>query len=126
MLGLQRSSRLLPSRAAARSLVRAASDPAQHDAVMASFYAGQHLQHGEPAVGPEPSSVPPAQATPGRPSSSAHSRGSCASQDALQAGGSAAASEQEEDDRLLAEAASFGADGGDTNGWVGGMWISCS
>lgn len=122
VLGLQRSSRLLPSRAAARSLVRAASDPARHDALMAAFYAGQHPSHEEPAPGPEagegPASQPaPAMAAQGMRCGSANSRGSSASLDRLQQAGShgsASASEQDEEeadaDRLLAEAATFEAD----------------
>lgn len=125
VLGLQRSSRLLPSRAAARSLVRAASDPARHDALMASFFAGQHPEHCEPAAGLEAGSDPATQLAPAAVprSAVAHSRGSSASLDGLQAdGGSASASEQDEEDanadRLLAEAATFGADNSGTGGWV--------
>lgn len=125
MLGLQRSSRLLPSRAAARSLVRAASEPARHHALMASFFAGQHPEHREPAAGMEAGSDPAAQlASAAVPrSAGAHSRGSSVSLDGLQAdGGSTSASEQDEEeagaDRLLAEAATFGAEDAGTGGWV--------
>ena len=42
VLGLQRSERLLPCRAARRSLLRAAADPAAGERVMQLAYTGQH------------------------------------------------------------------------------------
>lgn len=116
VLGLQRSSRLLPSRAAARSLLRAAADPAQHDELMAAFFAGQQVPaHEQPAYGAgagagAASAAPPASAPPASSGlSSAHSRGS-----------STGLSEQDEADAdaesLLAEAATFGAVDADTDG----------
>ncbi|PRW58932.1 CUGBP Elav-like family member 5 [Chlorella sorokiniana] len=125
VLGLQRSSHLLPSRAAARSLVRAASDPARHDSLMASFYAGQHpqqepAQHGAGSdANTAPASLTAAASAPR--SASAHSRGNSASLEGLQAGGSSGSSSKQDEEeadanRLLAEAATFGADDADTGG----------
>lgn len=126
VMGLQRSERLLPCRAARRSLLRAVADPALHDQFMASVYAGHHPSGTPPLPGggseEGTASQAPSQAGDLLVASTQLQEGEEGidevADDEEEAGGWAVAAEDSES-QLLLEASSFGADG-----WVGGTgWL---
>ena len=137
VLGLQRGNRLMPGRAARRSLLRGAADPQQQEQFLSAVYAGEHppprtedsaaasVAPHSPGTGeavPKSASLCTAASLDGSPTQAAIANGSLEGGAAKASGGAkwAQLAECDSEDALLAEASSFHGSDAVTGRWVSG------